>query len=127
MDDDLTAFLGPLTPFTEEMVTWPTGAMRLACYLTDKAPLRRYVTSARAVVTGGDRVLVVQDPIDRHILPGGRLEPGETPEEALRREMIEETGWSLAWFRPIGMLHFTHLDPVPEGWSHPHPDPTDSR
>ena len=25
MDDDLTAFLGPLTPFTEEMVTWPTA------------------------------------------------------------------------------------------------------
>ena len=49
---------------------------------------------------------------------------------ALRREIarfsgakiVEETGWSLAWFRPIGMLHFTHLDPVPEGWSYPHPD-----
>ena len=38
MDDDLAGFLGPLTPFTEETVTWPTGAMRLACYLTDRTP-----------------------------------------------------------------------------------------
>ncbi len=57
--------------------------MRLACYLTDKTPPRRYVTSARAVVSDGDCVLVVQDPSNRHIMPGGRLEPNETPEDAL--------------------------------------------
>ena len=122
MDDDLAAFLGPLTPFAEEIVTWPTGTMRLACYLTDRTPPRRYVTSARAVVTDGDRVLVVHDPINNHIMPGGRLEANETPEDALRREVLEETGWSLAWFRPIGILHFNYIDPLPEGWSYPHPD-----
>ncbi len=122
MDDDLAELLGPLTPFAEEMVTWATGTMRLACYLTDRTPPRRYVTSARAVVTDGDRVLVIQDPSSRHIMPGGRLEPNETPEDALRREVLEETGWSLAWFRPIGILHFNYVDPLPEGWSYPHPD-----
>ena len=60
MDSDLAEFLGPLTPSTEEMVTWPTGTMRLAWYLTDRTSPLRYVTSARAVVTDGDRVLVVQ-------------------------------------------------------------------
>ena len=122
MDDDLAAFLGPLDPFAEEVVTWNVGTMRVACYLTDRAPPRRYVTSARAVVTDGDSVLVVQEPSSRHVLPGGRLEPGETPEDALQREVLEETGWSLVSFRPIGILHFTHIDPVPAGWSYPHPD-----
>ena len=88
MDDDLAAFLAPLTAFAEEVVTWPTGTMRLACYLTD-----------------GDRVLVIQDPTTKHIMPGGRLEPNETPEDALQRKMLEETGWTLACFRPIGILH----------------------
>ena len=74
------------------------------------------------MVTDGDRVLAVQDPGSGHIMPGGRLEPGETPEDAVRREVLEETGWSLACFRPIGILHFTHIDPVPEGWIYPHPD-----
>ena len=110
MDDELAAFLGPLTPFSREVVTWDkvviwdVGTLRLACYLTDRTPPRRYVTSARAVVTDGERVLAVQEPGVRHILPGGRLEPGETPEDALQREVLEETGWSLASFNPIGVL-----------------------
>ena len=36
--------------------------------------------------------------------------------------MLEETGWSLGCFRSIGILHFTHIDPVPEGRSYPYPD-----
>lgn len=122
MDDDPAEFLGPLTPFAEEMVTWTMGTMRLACYLINRTPPRRYVTSARAVVTDGGRVLVVQDPGGRHIMPGGRLESDETPEDALQREVLEETGWGLACFRPIGVLHFTHLDAVPEDWPYPYPD-----
>ena len=122
MDSDLVAFLSPLTPFAEEMVSWPSVALRLACYRSDSTPPRRYVTSARAIVIDGDRVLVVQDPTKRHIMPGGRLEPDETPEDALRREVLEETGWSLAFCRPIGVLHYTHIDPMPEGWSYPYPD-----
>ena len=88
MDDDLAAFLAPLTAFAEEIHTWPADTMRLACYLTDRPPPCRYVTSARVVVTDGDRVLVVQDPPTKHIMPGGRLEPNETPEDALQREML---------------------------------------
>ena len=122
MDDELAEFLGPLTPFTEEIVSWPTGTMRLACYLTDRTPPHRYVSSARAVVIDGDGVLVVRDPSNRHIMPGGRLEPSETPEDALRREVTEETGWSLACFRPIGILHYTYTDPVPEGRTFPYAD-----
>ncbi len=122
MDDDLAAFLRQLTPFAEEVVAWPPINLRLACYLTERTPPRTHMTSARAVVINGDRVLVVRDPSNRHILPGGRLQAHEGPEDALRREVLEETGWSLECFRPIGILHYTHIDPMPEGWSYPYPD-----
>lgn len=122
MDDNLAAFIAPLTAFREEKHAWSVGRFHLACYLTDRTPPGRYVVSARAVVTDGDRVVVVQDPTSRHILPGGRLEPEETMEEALRREVLEETGWKLARFRQIGIMHFRHIDPMPDDYPYPYPD-----
>ncbi len=122
MGNDPAEFLSSLTPFAEEMLHWPTGTLRLECYLTDETPPRNYVTSARAVVTDGDQVLVVQDPANQHIIPGGRLELEETPEDALRREVMEETGWSLVCIQPIGLLHFTLIDPKPEDYAYPYPD-----
>jgi ADP-ribose pyrophosphatase YjhB (NUDIX family) len=42
--------------------------------------------------------------------PGGRLEPGETPEAAARRELAEETGLSVGDLVPLG-----DFDPTGEG------------
>lgn len=42
--------------------------------------------------------------------PGGRLEPGETPADAARRELAEETGLSVGQLVPLGAF-----DPAGEG------------
>ena len=39
-------------------------------------------------------------------VPAGRIDPGETPEEAARRETLEETGW-----RPGRLRHLTTYFP----------------
>ena len=41
-------------------------------------------------------------------LPGGKIDPGETPEQALARECLEEIGVRLKQFGPI----FDHLDRI---------------
>jgi len=52
---------------------------------------------AAALVDGDGRVLICQRPEGKHLaglweFPGGKLEPGETPEACLIRELNEELG-----------------------------------
>ena len=55
--------------------------------------------------TGGGVLLTRQEDDDgppETQLPGGGIDPGEQPLGALRREVIEETGWSLGAPRRLG-------------------------
>ena len=52
---------------------------------------------ACALVDIDNRVLVTQRPQGKSMagmweFPGGKMEPGETPEEAIKRELLEELG-----------------------------------
>jgi mutator protein MutT len=52
----------------------------------------RWPVSMKGVVLVGSRVALVHNDRDEWELPGGRLEPGETPEECVAREVWEELG-----------------------------------
>lgn len=60
-------------------------------------PKRISLVVACALVDEDNRVLIAKRPEGRHMgglweFPGGKVEPGETPEEALIRELAEELG-----------------------------------
>lgn len=96
--------------------------LRATAYLSGDTPPLAYVTSVRAVVLCNRSVLVQQDRDSRHVIPGGRREAGEPVEATLRREVAEETGWSLGRATLLGFTHFHHLDPKPRGYVYPYPD-----
>jgi len=59
---------------------------------------------AYAIILSGDAVLLTHQawPDDEWQLPGGGIDPGETAPQALRREVLEETGWRVRPLRRLG-------------------------
>lgn len=54
-------------------------------------------------------------------VPGGHIDPGETQEQAARREGGEEVGVTLGRLEVLGHLRMSSSGKAPEGWRYPHP------
>jgi 8-oxo-dGTP pyrophosphatase MutT (NUDIX family) len=69
---------------------WGQQPVRLSAWRCDQLPTDAPTTSVHIVAFHGERVLVVRDRKGVYGFPGGRLEAGETYEQALAREVYEE-------------------------------------
>lgn len=94
------------TPRFDVCVAEARGALETArrFYYVDKP-------DAVAVVAVGERkVLLLRvtrplAPASRYELPGGRVEVGETPEQAAARELKEEVNIGVQALQPLGRIH----------------------
>lgn len=89
----------------------PPGALR------QKATMKTLLVSAAALIDPDGRVLLAQRPEGKSLaglweFPGGKVDPGETPETALIRELHEELGID-TWASCLAPLSFA---------SHSYPD-----
>ncbi|MCB2115867.1 MAG: NUDIX hydrolase [Rhodobacteraceae bacterium] len=67
---------------------------------------------------GGDVLLTHQTaPEPEFQLPGGGIDPGESPLRALHREVFEETGWIIAAPRRIGAFRRFVYMPEYDKWA----------
>ena len=65
-----------------------------------------------AIIDAGDGLLATfqEAPRPELQLPGGGIDPGESPRVALAREVLEETGYTIHAVRRLGMFHrFTYM------------------
>lgn len=70
------------------------------------------------LVRGGDVLLTHQmDPTPEFQLPGGGIDPGESPIRALHREVWEETGWHIGTVRRLGMYRRFTFMPEYDLWA----------
>lgn len=70
-----------------------------------EGPIFRYRVAA-LIVRGESLLLATNDAVDFYYSVGGAVRVCERAEEALRRELLEETGWSLE----VGRLVVVHED-----------------
>ena len=107
-------------------------------------PVRPYRDrmGAYAIIVGADGALLLVDERGELQLPGGGIDPGESPVRALHREVQEETGWRIAepmrlgafqrfvympdygyWARKSQAIYLARavrpLGPPTEGWHQP--------
>jgi len=125
-DPAVRSGLQGLSPLSEELVMWgPEAHLRISTFAGQYGLPPYLVSSARCIVLIDDAVLVIEHPDGTvGVLPGGRVEPGESWPDAACREVYEETGVVL---RPdalelVGLLHLEHLNDVAAGHPYPHPD-----
>lgn len=87
--------------------------------VTEVLPSASLWVVAAALVDGDGRVLVQQRPPGTSMaglweFPGGKVEPGETPEAALVRELHEELGIAVALAEiPCGLFVTSHVGDRP--------------
>ncbi len=122
LHQDLASFIDNRAPGARDEAIWGGQThLRIADYLSSETPPLAYITSVRCVLLRGREVLVQRDIGSTHILSGGRREAGETLEETLRREILEETGWTFTDPRVLGFRLFHNLSPKLPVHSYPYP------
>ena len=74
----------------------------------------RLRTGVYAILPRGYDVLLTHqaEPVPEFQLPGGGIDPGESPLAALHREVLEETGWRIA--APVRLGVFRRFTFMPE-------------
>lgn len=74
----------------------------------------RLRTGVYAILPMNSEVLLTHqaEPVPEFQLPGGGIDPGESPLAALHREVLEETGWRIA--TPVRLGAFRRFTYMPE-------------
>jgi 8-oxo-dGTP pyrophosphatase MutT (NUDIX family) len=90
-------------------------------YLTDEVPARAQCASAFGFVFVDERILLTRLRRRGWDIPGGVIEPGETPEAAAVRETWEETCTQVKVVELLGIQELETFAPKPEPYRWPYP------
>lgn len=103
-------------------IAWLPKPNECRTVLSSQLPPLELVKTALAVVFMGDCLLMTNLASRGWDIPGGHIEPGEHPEEAVCREVFEETGAELGPVHLLAHQRLRLLGPRPDAYRYPYPD-----
>ncbi len=106
----------------EYNVAWLPTSNESQIVLSSYLPPQEFVSTALAIAFAGDCLLMTHLISRGWDIPGGHIEPGENPEEAVRRKVYEETGATLGQLYLLGYQRLRLLCPQPPAYTYPYPD-----
>src|SRR5205085_8625852 len=89
--------------------------------MSDELPPPAHVSAAHCLAFDGDLVILTRHVERQWTIPGGRLEPGETPLQCMVREAKEEAGIEVTDARVVAHNRIEMLDPPPPDWPYRQP------
>ncbi|MDB5178294.1 MAG: hypothetical protein JWN01_237 [Patescibacteria group bacterium] len=92
-------------------------------YTASTPPPTELCTAVMCVAITRDKIRLARSQRGWGML-GGHIEEGETPEDALRREALEEGGFTIDSYQLFAIREITHLTPAPHpqaGKTYPFP------
>ncbi len=110
----------PLIYDTQFDVEWLPAGSKLEFVADPELPPKDLITASHGFIFDGDKAIAIHHDSRGWDIPGGHIEPGETPETSFRRELWEEAGALTFGVEQFGYFKITVPMNIP-GWKYPAP------
>ncbi|MEK7564593.1 MAG: NUDIX domain-containing protein [Patescibacteria group bacterium] len=97
---------------------WEKTQNKLTFKVSKSLPWDIRMTAIKCIIIRNNKILMTKVPRGWDI-PTGHIEEGETPEDALKREVFEETGTILHSYTLLGYLHSVKIKENKENKKYP--------
>ena len=106
---------------TDNTIPWVPKPGEARLYVTDEPPPIAQCSTAFGFVFVDERILLTRLRNRDWDIPGGYIDPGETPEEAAIREVWEETYARVEVIELLGTQEIENFGPKPADYRWPYP------